>query len=123
MDMLTWPRRNLLRAIRHLALPPAEQAEYLQNLGTVGSDGSGLIDELALEFDDAYHPVSWRYAEVGFSAEAWALVENLNDMLMTLSAWPRRAINEVWSVAALEERGEWKEIRDLAAYILEKVDQ
>ena len=48
---MDWLEKLLVEAVERLAAPADEQLAYLQNLGTYP-----LLDELALEFDDAFGP-------------------------------------------------------------------
>ena len=97
---------ELRRTLTNLAASPVRQREYLRHLGV-----NGLVDELALEFDDAYRPAATqlddRVPEVGVACRE--LDRMLSDDELD------------WDPDALE--GEpWANVRSLASGILELLD-
>jgi hypothetical protein len=102
---------RLASAILRLSWPPGLQRRYLQGLGI-----SGLVDELVLEFDDAFKPVAPILDELGLSQPARESVRALDEWLVFMSA---SSPDEVWLWDALDNADEWTRIRDLATQALE----
>lgn len=94
--------KALGEALARLAASPQTQLGYLRHLGTAES-----LDELALEFDDAFRPLrpildrqpAWR--------EALSRLDEL-DRLLSDTDIP-------WNSAELERSNSWVRVRQLAA--------
>jgi len=92
----------LAAALRRLASPATEQVEYLANLGV-----ADLVDELALEFDDAYRPRLQLLHDV--SPDTEVICAEL-DVLMSSDALG-------WTFADLDS-ADWAAIRSAAGAAL-----
>jgi hypothetical protein len=103
-----------LDSVRRLAASADSQIPYLVSLGTVPS-----IDELALEFDDAYPVFTSRIAEFDLPHRAVESLIRLNDLLLEMSG---AAHAELWTVDALAESPRWSEVRRVASEILAQID-
>ncbi|MYR25468.1 MULTISPECIES: hypothetical protein [unclassified Streptomyces] len=86
-----------------LSAEPDRQAEYLQASG-VGAD------EILLQFDDVLHVARARVGDRSLSHEEYILLQSINGHVDAVSAAPE----SIWTVAALEERVEWRELRAAA---------
>ncbi len=94
---------EILEKIENLSLSSEKQIKYLKDLGTYPS-----LEELALEFDDAYRPLKGRVSEV---------IEKLNFLLDKLS--DSEDVN-IWETSSLNS-APWLEIRELSRNILLKI--
>jgi hypothetical protein len=103
-------RDQLIAALTRLALPAAEQARYLEGLGSAPS-----TDELALELDD-FVPILPTAVRDGALSENQALaIKNVNDYAGSFSG-PGNA--RLWEVSELYVAPEWEELRRLASTAL-----
>ena len=91
----------LIEAVKRLAAAPDEQAAYLRQAGAYPS-----LDELALEFDDAFAPV--RASQGG---NEWH--EALGRLDAKLDAMSGQQNAQLWRAEALT-RDDWAEVRELA---------
>lgn len=94
-------------AVARLAMPAREQIEYLEQLGTAPS-----VDELALEFDDLYVPVTARWRATGDRSELLGLLAQVDAALGAQTAW---------TVDDLDSKS-WVEIRQLAKSALARFE-
>lgn len=94
--------RDLREVTSRLALDAQSQFDYLSQLGT-----APMVDELALEFDDAYNTVAELRARDELSDHA---VRALDEVNSALSAIPE----ELWTEQALRTAPEWQRVRELA---------
>lgn len=95
---------SLRSSLRRLASPPAEQRQYLEELGV-----SPDTDELALEFDDLWPSV--RPFATG------ALRSSCDELDQWFSGFSGAAFGALWHVDALAG-SEWERVRELAARAL-----
>jgi hypothetical protein len=98
--------RRLLETVSHLSWPAGQQRSYLSGLVV-----APLLDELALEFDDALKPVAARYDEFGVDGPSRTLLASIDAALEAMSA----ADESVWESAALDTDVRWAAIRGIAA--------
>lgn len=101
--------RELKVAVGRLAEDPGDQAIYLAGLGT-----SPLVDELALDYDDAYRMLASLAPERGLPSQFTSILEEIDEALRRMSHSDDR---DVWQVAALSTQ-EWNAIRDQARTLL-----
>ena len=102
---------DLKEVIGRLAAPPAEQVEYLANLGALPS-----ADELALEFDDVAVLVPRLVERGGLTREQHQAIDTLARMLSEMSN-----NEDVWTEASLWVHPVWAEVRGLASVVLQKI--
>jgi hypothetical protein len=103
VDLVTWQVSQVRSALQLLAAAPEEQIEHLEHLGTLP-----LLDELALEFDDA-RPLVRSLIERGKLAPTMeALVGEIEARLCEMAS-----DRNLWSEAALTGT-QWQELRSLA---------
>ena len=93
-------------AVERLTWPARQQIEHVH----------GIVDELALEFDDVFAVIRDRPGEFGLSPEASAGLHDLDHRLDELSDEP-----SLWSEEALKTAPEWAEIRELAGEVLARL--
>jgi hypothetical protein len=99
----------LSTAVGHLADPADAQIAYLTDRGL-----APLVDELALELDDALHAALADPALLTVpQREALARLDK------TLEHMSGAEHADLWTTAALENADEWREVRDLAQDVLE----
>jgi hypothetical protein len=98
---------EILKAVRCLSFSPDKQVEYLKNLGSYPS-----VDELALQFDDAF--VSMK----GELKESISELENLNSLLDSLN---EEQDSDIWNAKSLISPP-WEQIRLLSKKILVKME-
>lgn len=103
------PLSTLTDAVRVLAAPASEQLDHLRRLGVLPS-----VDELALEFDDAFPPPPQLAASGFISPEAQGHLEALSHMLEKMSGY-----DPEWETPALEDSPAWAEVRRLAQLALD----
>ena len=96
----------MIAALARLSAPPHEQAAYLEEIGT-----SPSLDELALEFEEAYIPMLGLADEFHLTSEQMNVLRALNDGLRAIGG-PEN--EHLWTTDALE-RAEWSDIRRLAS--------
>ena len=96
---------EILKTIENLSLSSEAQIKYLKNLGTYPS-----VDELAIEFDDAFVTLKGRINE------KLEEIESLNSLLDELN---NKGDTDIWNVKSLDTPP-WEEIRKLAESILLK---
>ena len=101
------PLAALAAALRRLASPATEQVEYLAGLGV-----ADLVDELALEFDDAYRPRLQLLHDV--SPDAESICAEI-DALISSDALG-------WTFADLDS-ADWAAVRSAAEAALAALDR
>lgn len=92
-----------------LAADATRQLAHLHGLGLVG-----LVDELALQFDDALVLLPRLSSERLVSEQAAAAVRKVDAHLAQMSTCSA----EVWSEEAVKSSPEWGRVRELAAAAL-----
>jgi hypothetical protein len=97
---------ELLRSVGRLALPAADQVEYLRRLGTWP-----LVDELALELDETLGAVSDFVAAGWITASEHEILKALDGLLEAMSGDDHA---DQWTPEALETSVEWQKVRALA---------
>lgn len=100
---------RLRSTIERLSRPAGEQESYIDSLGV-------SIDELALEFDDAYKAIQHMLDRVGVSTDGADHLSSLDAQLEEMSGSERSAL---WTRQALRESPEWKLIRARAKSALD----
>lgn len=102
---------RLVHAVEHLAWPADRQRAYLVDLGV-----APLLDELALEFDDALKPIQNSYAELDISDRAQSALNSIDLLLTELTELTQQTgdRNSVWISDALDNDRRWLDIRRLA---------
>ncbi|WP_284528463.1 hypothetical protein [Microbacterium sp. T2.11-28] len=99
---------NLRSALARLGAPADEQLNYLRGLGVEGS-----LDELALEFDDAYRPLA---DVVGLRPDRPDVAKLLRQLDSALASDALRwAADDIYS-------DEWESIRRLARRVQTAMD-
>lgn len=101
---------QLKAAVSRLASPPADQIEYLRKIKTYPS-----TDELALEFHDLALSIPNLQKQGAISSEALFLVAALEKKLDSFSGENH---SQDWNASALENSGEWAEVRSIAKRLL-----
>jgi hypothetical protein len=99
---------RLIRALEHLAWPAYRQRAYLADLGV-----APLLDELALEFDDALKPVQGAYHEFGVRSTAQEALNSIDILLTELTEQPGPG-KSAWNSDALDSDKRWSDVRRLA---------
>lgn len=97
---------DLWDAVLNLSLPPEDQLSILEAAGD-----RQAIDELALEFDDAFSVVSEALQQDNLGRLEWAALNELNSVLNEMSG-PANA--EKWTPAALISDSQWEAVRRIA---------
>lgn len=96
------------RALGLLASPAHFQRDYLSSLGV-----PGIVDELALEFDDMNTPVKSLLQAAG----ATEVLSALNAVEIALADPDLE-----WTLGALEESPAWRRVRELAGHALRETE-
>jgi hypothetical protein len=109
-----WRLRQLREALEHLSAPAADQAAYLQSIGT-----APLADELALEHYDAALAV-WDMVDRGELPESIGTTVREVDSLLDEMSGQEKA--DLWDVSALENL-QWDRVRALARKALVELDR
>jgi hypothetical protein len=103
----------LMSAIEMLAANACVQREYLNKLGTYP-----CLDELALEFDDAYQPFKAQY-DKSIPDTILVKIDAIDSALALLSDSEDVT---VWDGSSLATKP-WIDIRNLACDVLQKIGQ
>ena len=105
-------RLKLLRdSLTVLASPPHVQLQHLTNLGV-----PGVVDELALEYDDTATAVDTMFAEGELDHRQRDCVKKLNQFMRQFSG---HANADLWTPEALRSTQQWKQVRSMANECLE----
>ena len=99
---------RLMRAVEHLAWPADRQRAYLADLGV-----APLLDELALEFDDAYKPIQADFRSLGIDDSTRQTIDSIDQILVELTQESNME-GWAWDWAALHNDKRWLDIRRLA---------
>lgn len=102
-----------VRSIAILALPPEAQIDWLRSFG-LGEPG--IVDELALEFDQGWAAIE------SLRAEGWIPGRAIEPLMKIDAVF--NSINDPsgpWSVDDLAAAPEWRQIRTLATECLYKL--
>ena len=99
-------REYLTEALNLLSLKSDDQLKYLHEIGIYG-----IVDELALEFDDIAIMAEQKYAEGEISEEQYKIIKKLSEKLDFMSGKDK---SHLWTEYALKNANEWEEIRELA---------
>jgi hypothetical protein len=103
----------LIRAVAVLALPAANQTDYLRSIGL--PEG---VDELALELHDGALLVPQ------FLARGWlppAAAEAIADLDRYLGAMSGSERASEWTASALQDGKQWENVRQLARQVLNAI--
>lgn len=104
-------RAELVAALTRLALPAAEQAHYLEGIGTAPS-----ADELILELDD-FMPMSPTAVHDGVLSESEAhAVKLVSEFADSFSG---SDYARLWNIGELATAQQWQDLRRLASTALE----
>ncbi|NUS82862.1 MAG: hypothetical protein HOY75_08930 [Streptomyces sp.] len=95
--------QRLVATLDTLASNPDKQLDYVHRLGV-------SIDELALEFDDAYRLASGKAQEGLVSDTTLNAINPINEHLRIMTEMGPA----LWTEAALRSAQEWRDLRDLA---------
>jgi hypothetical protein len=98
---------RLRSALARLSWSASEQREYLLGLGV------GLADELALEFDDALRPIRHALFNLDLPAGVQASIVAIDRKFEEMSG-SRNGSDLLWELDALDQVGQWDELRTLA---------
>ncbi len=102
-------RMSMLRStLEVLASPAAAQIEYLRSITPSELEGSVVIDELALEFDDVYKGVET------FRNDEIALFRCLDQLDACFALMSNKQHRSEWAESALKDSPLWDQIRCLA---------
>lgn len=104
----------LQEALKRLAEPFTQQADYLKTLGIWPS-----IDELALELDDVAPLVPEAVRKGELSKEVELAVERVHEKLDEMSGQQNA---HLWTPDALANSSEWETVRLLASEALRKLE-
>jgi hypothetical protein len=100
-------RSWLIRVLEVLTWEADRQLAYIDRIG-VG------VDELALQFDDAFHLAESKVRDGLLSGEMFHLLELLDERFEEMTSGP----GCLWSTEGLSEAPEWKDVRSLASRAL-----
>ena len=104
---------SLVRALAVLAMPAADQVDWLRSLGVLGDPPNA--DELALELSDGAF-LSAQFVEADWlPASVSEPLRELDSLLSTMSG---PANTELWNSGALASAAEWDDVRSRAKAIL-----
>jgi hypothetical protein len=98
---------ELHKCTKVLSSSASEQIAHLHK-----GEATVHVDELALEFDDAFANVATLLDGNEVDAQQAASLGELGAMLASMSGKPNAAL---WTHDALRRRGEWAQVRTLAA--------
>jgi hypothetical protein len=102
--------RQLRDSLTVLAAPAHEQLAHLERL-----ELPGLVDEIALEYDDVAAAADYM-SELGeLSLEQCEYVKKLNQFMKTFSG---QANAHLWTPEALRSAPEWEQVRKMARHCL-----
>jgi hypothetical protein len=101
----------LINSIKSLAFSSETQRDYLKQIGTFPS-----LDELALDFDDAYRPFVGELATHPSNPITLSL-QKINLLLDSFSE-----DKTIWTEESLDNKS-WTELRAIAASILRDIEQ
>ena len=110
VEVETWAMTAIVETLSRLAAPCRRQEAYLREFGTWPS-----LDELALEFDDAYRPLVTPTPDPGLPSLAVARLGMLDRKLAEMG----KGGPALWSDSALASDPAWAEVRAFAAAALE----
>lgn len=109
-------RTDLLReSLQVLAAPAVAQLQYLAALGV-----PGLVDELALEFDDIGAAARDMLEQGELRPSQYEAVGRVDRRLAEMSDSRQEAL---WTPKALTESSEWAELRQLASAALSTLNK
>lgn len=108
---LGWALANVKKNLANLAAPPDRQLAYLKSIG----DECKCLDELALEFNDAFIFLN-QFIEDRRVPEATAAAIAAVDKQLDAMSGEKNA--RLWTSEALATTPEWKEVRALAVRAL-----
>jgi hypothetical protein len=101
---------RLIRAVAVLALPAADQMDYLRSIGV--PEG---VDELALELHDGALLVPQFLAHGWLPQAAAEAIADLDRYLGTMSGSERAS---EWTTSALHDAKQWENARQMARQVL-----
>lgn len=102
---------QLIKALSLLASDSTIQRQYLMDLGTFP-----IIDEIALEFDDAYK----KFISQVDSILPNLLLKKLNKINSLLDSFSEMNDKSIWLEASLDNAS-WTEVREIATSILSEI--
>jgi hypothetical protein len=105
-------KKSLIDALERLSASASEQIKYLRKLGVLPS-----IDELALEFDDAFVLLP-ELVQKGYFTDHQANKIRLVDHHLSIMSDKK----QLWTIKALESHSDWAEIRRLATAALHSIE-
>ncbi len=105
----------LIDSLQVLAQPADKQVQYLEGLGV-----APISDELALEFDDAFHLVRQLLNDGVIDAHTYLELVELDDFLRKLSGEEYKGM---WTTQAVAVEQEWCTIRAHAQRILGRIQR
>lgn len=115
MSNLPFFKSELLRMLEILASPAEGQVEYLKKMVAQSMKGAELVDELALDFDDAYQ-CSRELRDEGEISDR--LYKALSEIELHFDSMSGNNDDHLWSFAGLRDREEWRRVRVLAGAAL-----
>ena len=104
-------REYLIKSLNILSLKSDAQLAYLDEIGV-----PGIIDELALEFDDIAIMAKQKQKEQEITENQYKLISELSEKLDLMSGEDK---SHFWTEYSLKNDKEWEEIRELAKVCLE----
>ncbi len=108
-----WILPNLKEAVSLLAADAATQLAHLEGIG------GAPVDELALEFDDAMHLLAELMDSGLVGPRAATALRVLESQILAMSELEDP---DLWHGEFLASRGEWQQVRVLAASALELLE-
>lgn len=112
VEYLSAIRKRLRQAIEHLAMPATLQRTYLAELGVMP-----LVDELALEFDDAFRPVKGFPDKLQFADSVYDILVRIDQLLDEMSTRKSES-GAPWRWEDLDQADSWANLRTLATRVL-----
>ncbi len=105
--------QRLIDSAKLLSRPPEEQLATLASMGV-----PGVVDELALNFDDDFRPFHSMVEDGEVSPATQVAAEQLDTQLQRMSGQKNA---HLWTPEALRSAPEWLVVRRLASYLLEEI--
>ena len=117
-ELLRWFLQELCECIERLSASAQEQIDYLHKISAQMPPEDISVDELALEFDDAWRAVPQLVREGKLTQQQAEAIDALDQKLNAISGSHNA---ELWMPDALQNSPHWVEIRRLALIAREAI--